>query len=316
MKRLLTFAVAMLLTCSAVFAASPYRNGRLVSQAIVEAIAEDDEATGDELYEATIDWFIKQIDNVLEAACFFEGFESGLRAACAAQGVDDEDQVDDVVAYMYRAVVRGVVEEYSKTAGRGSSQVRGAAENYGGIMFYSLCLDNQEIAKTAIKEMVAYVRVKVTSKSSIVAFYNGFMDEFDRLCEAAAFDAEGAEDARAYVVQGMTLGLINELSGINDEESVFATGREFGSMVVFIGESNDVTDEQINAFSDSMATYVKTKIDSDDDIVAFINGFEVGIYDMCDSFGLDADKANEVYEQFQMTLIELYTSSHSAAQEA
>ena len=81
----------------------------------------------------------------------------------------------------------------------------------------------------------------------------------------------------------------------------FAKGKYYGEKMVQLGLEGD--EEAINKLSISCEKYIDANIETEEQIVKFIEGFEAGIRKACNDYGLGEEVADMLMEEFAKALL-------------
>lgn len=81
----------------------------------------------------------------------------------------------------------------------------------------------------------------------------------------------------------------------------FAKGKYYGEKMVQLGLEGD--EEAINKLSTSCEKYIDANIETEEQIVKFIEGFEAGIRKACNDYGLGEEVADMLMEEFAKALL-------------
>lgn len=81
----------------------------------------------------------------------------------------------------------------------------------------------------------------------------------------------------------------------------YAKGKYYGEKIVQLGLEGD--EEAINKLSTSCENYIDANIETEEQIVKFIEGFEAGIRKACNDYGLGEEAADMLMEEFAKALL-------------
>lgn len=85
-------------------------------------------------------------------------------------------------------------------------------------------------------------------------------------------------------------------------QSPYEKGKYFGYKTVELGIEGD--EDDINELSSAVEKYVDYNIETEEQLVSFLDGFERGVRNACDEYGLGDDVANMLLEMFAEAMLE------------
>lgn len=81
----------------------------------------------------------------------------------------------------------------------------------------------------------------------------------------------------------------------------YAKGKYYGEKIVQLGLEGD--EEAINKLSTRCDNYIVANIETEEQMIKFLDGFEAGIRKACDDYGLGEEVADMLLEEFAKSLM-------------
>lgn len=111
MKKFLTLAVALVMTCAIAFAAtqSPYTKAKEYGKKLLTLAISEDEEGLEELGESLENFVSNNIETEEDLTNFISGLEAGMREGCKQLGLSDEE-TDEVIEMMGAGMMEALLE--------------------------------------------------------------------------------------------------------------------------------------------------------------------------------------------------------------
>ena len=85
-------------------------------------------------------------------------------------------------------------------------------------------------------------------------------------------------------------------------QSPYEKGKYYGEKTVKIGLEGD--EDDLNIFVENIENYVEDYIKTEEQLYSLLEGFEAGIYEACDEYGLGEEVADELMTAFAAGMLE------------
>ena len=85
-------------------------------------------------------------------------------------------------------------------------------------------------------------------------------------------------------------------------QSPYSKGKYFAEKTIEYSMEGD--EEALESLDESFTNYVES-LESEDDVISFFNGFKAGLYEACETYGLDEEVAEYLFD----TLLEELAAS-------
>ena len=85
-------------------------------------------------------------------------------------------------------------------------------------------------------------------------------------------------------------------------QSPYSKGKYYGKQIINIAIQED--EDALDRLSTNVDSYIASNIETEDDLVNFINGLEAGIRESCKANGLSDDETDQVIEMMGHAILE------------
>ena len=85
-------------------------------------------------------------------------------------------------------------------------------------------------------------------------------------------------------------------------QSPYSKGKYFGKQTVTVGVEGD--EDDLENLVERIEDYVGDYVETEEHLYSFLKGFEAGVYEACDEYGLGAEVADELMTAFAAGMLE------------
>ena len=85
-------------------------------------------------------------------------------------------------------------------------------------------------------------------------------------------------------------------------QSPYSKGKYFGKQTVTVGVEGD--EDDLENLVERIEDYVYDYVETEEQLYSFLEGFEAGVYEACDEYGLGEEVADELMEAFAAGMLE------------